>query len=144
MSVVAQVSREEVTRLLAPIDPAVPAGLFDVEDETYQAIDQEMVKLGGLQEASIDWVYIEDASRQYLSQQCKHLRIVAHLSAAWLRSGCWEQWGCTLALLAGMLECYWEAAHPKPGPKGFLGKRKLVALVIDRLAEALPLSLIHI
>ena len=138
MSVVAQVSGEEVTRLLAPIDPAVPAGLFDVEDETYQAIDQEMVKLGGLQEASIDWVYIEDASRQYLGLQCKHLRIVAHLSAAWLRSGCWERWGCTLALLAGMLECYWEAAHPKPGPKGFLGKRKLVALVIDRLAEALP------
>ncbi|SIS01476.1 MULTISPECIES: type VI secretion system protein TssA [Pseudomonas] len=138
MSVVAQVSGEEVSRLLAPIDPAVPAGLFDVEDETYQAIDQEMVKLGGLQDASIDWVYIEEASRQYLSQQCKHLRIVAHLSAAWLHSGCWERWGCTLALLAGMLECYWEAAHPKPGPKGVLGKRKLVALVIDRLAEALP------
>ncbi|MCE5976898.1 type VI secretion system protein TssA [Pseudomonas sp. JR33AA] len=138
MSVVAQVFGEEVTRLLAPIDPAVPAGLFDVEDETYQAIDQEMVKLGGLQDASIDWVFIEEASCQYLSQQCKHLRIVAHLSAAWLRSGCWEQWGGTLALLAGMLECYWEAAHPKPGPKGVLGKRKLVALVINRLAEALP------
>lgn len=88
MPVVAQVSEGKLTRLLAPIDPAVPAGLFDVEDETYQAIDQEMVKLGGLQEAMIDWVYIEEASCQYLSQQCKHLRIVAHLSAAWLRSRC--------------------------------------------------------
>ncbi len=138
MSLVAQASEGEITRLLAPIDPAAPAGLFDVEDETYQAIDQEMVKLGGLQEASIDWAYIEEASRQYLSQQCKHLRIVAHLSAAWLRSRCWERWGFTLALLAGMVECYWEAAHPKPGPKGFLGKRKLVGLVINRLTEALP------
>lgn len=138
MPVVAQVSAAEVARLLAPIDPAVPAGLFDVEDETYQAIDQEMVKLGGLQHASIDWVYIEEASRQYLSQQCKHLRIVAHLSAAWLRSGCWERWGFSLALLAGMIECYWEPAHPKPGPKGFLGKRKLVGLVVSRLVEALP------
>jgi len=138
MSVVAQVSMVEITQLLAPIDPAVPAGLFDVEDETYQAIDQEMVKLGGLQEASIDWVYIEEASRQYLSQQCKHLRIVAHLSVAWLRSGCWERWGFTLALVAGMVDCYWEHSHPKPGPKGFLGKRKLVGLVINRLTEALP------
>ncbi|NWL08391.1 type VI secretion system protein TssA [Pseudomonas hunanensis] len=138
MPVVAQVSEREITRLLAPIDPAVPAGLFDVEDETYQAIDQEMVKLGGLQDASIDWAYIEEASRQYLSQQCKHLRIVAHLSAAWLRGGCWERWGFTLALLAGMIECYWEHAHPKPGPKGFLVKRKLVGLMINRLAEALP------
>ncbi|MNM57698.1 hypothetical protein D3C81_689120 [compost metagenome] len=129
---------QEVARLLAPIDALAPAGLFDVEDETYQAIDQEMVKLGGLHEASIDWAYIEEASCQYLRQQCKHLRIVAHLSVAWLRSNCWERWGSTLALLAGMLECYWEPAYPKPGPKGFLGKRKLVGLVINRLLETLP------
>ncbi|MCG8296429.1 MULTISPECIES: type VI secretion system protein TssA [Pseudomonas] len=138
MSLVAEVNAQEILRLLAPIDAQAPVGLFDVEDETYQAIDQEMVKLGGLQASTIDWAYIEEASRQYLAQQCKHLRIVAHLSAAWLRSGCWERWGFTLALLAGMVERYWEVAHPKPGPKGFLGKRKLVGLVLDRLNEALP------
>ncbi|AUZ58580.1 Uncharacterized protein ImpA [Pseudomonas sp. XWY-1] len=64
MSLVADVEAQEITRLLAPIDAQVPAGLFDGEDETYQAIDQEMVKLGGLQEASIDWDYIEEASRR--------------------------------------------------------------------------------
>ncbi|TLP64609.1 MULTISPECIES: type VI secretion system protein TssA [Pseudomonas] len=138
MSLVAEVNAQEIARLLAPIDAQAPVGLFDVEDETYQAIDQEMVKLGGLQASTIDWAYIEEASRQYLAQQCKHLRIVAHLSAAWLRSGCWERWSFTLALLAGMVERYWEVAHPKPGPKGFLGKRKLVGLVLDRLNEALP------
>lgn len=138
MSLVAEVTAQEVVRLLAPIDAQNPAGLFDVEDETYQAIDQEMVKLGGLQEPSIDWAYIEEASRQYLGSQCKHLRIAAHLSAAWLRSRCWERWGFTLAMLAGLIEQYWEGSHPKPGPKGFLSKRKLVALILNRLIEALP------
>lgn len=138
MSLVAEIDAGEIARLLAPIDAQAPAGLFDMEDETYQAIDQEMVKLGGLHHSSIDWTYIEEASCQYLAQQCKHLRIVAHLSAAWLRSGCWERWGLSLALLAGMIERYWEAAHPKPGPMGLLGKRKLVGLVLNRLNEALP------
>lgn len=138
MSVVTQVPVQEVVRLLAPIAGGPPVGLFDIEDETYQAIDQEMVKLGGLQEASIDWAYIEEASGQYLQQHCKHLRIVAHLGVAWLRSGCWERWGLTLALVAGMVERYWESAYPTPGAKGFLGKRKLVSLLINRLAEALP------
>ncbi|WP_176506279.1 MULTISPECIES: type VI secretion system protein TssA [Pseudomonas] len=138
MSLVAEVSAQDIERLLAPIDSEVPAGLFDVEDDSYQAVDQEMVKLGGLQEATIDWPYIEEASREYLSQRCKHLRIVAHLSAAWLRSGCWARWGFTAELLAGVLDRYWECAHPKPGPKGFPGKRKLVALVLNRLLEALP------
>ncbi|MDH0648579.1 type VI secretion system protein TssA [Pseudomonas sp. GD03858] len=138
MSLVARVSAEEIAHLLAPIAPEAPAGLFDVEDETYQAIDQEMVKLGGLQEASIDWLYIEEASRHYLSQQCKQLRIVGHLSVAWLRGGSWEYWCFTLQLLVGMVERYWETAHPKPGPKGYLGKRKLIDLVLKRLCDALP------
>ena len=138
MSVVALGQAEVIVRLLAPIDTAAPAGLFDVEDETYQAIDQEMVKLGGLQEPSIDWAYIEEASCQYLARQCKHLRIVAHLGAAWLRSGCWQRWSFTLELLAGMVEGYWEPAYPKPGPTGFIGKRKLVSLALKRLIDALP------
>jgi len=138
MSLVAEVNTQEIARLLAPVDTQAPAGLFDVEDETYQAIDQEMVKLGGLQESSIDWAYIEEASRQYLGQQCKHWRIAAHLSVAWLRSRCWERWGFSLVLLAGLVEQYWESSHPKPGPKGFLGKRKLVALMLNRLVDALP------
>lgn len=111
MSLVAEVTAQEIARLLTPIDAQNPAGLFDVENETYQAIDQEMVKLGGLQEPSIDWAYIEEASRQYLGQECKHLRIVAHLGVAWLRSQCWERWGFTVALLAGMVEAYWESAY---------------------------------
>ncbi|MFJ2983590.1 MULTISPECIES: type VI secretion system protein TssA [unclassified Pseudomonas] len=138
MSLVAPASAEEIARLLAPVDPKLPCGLFDIEDDTYQAIDQEMVKLGGLHETSIDWLYIEEASREYLSQQCKHLRIVVHLGVAWLRNGCWEHWNYTLQLLAGMVEHYWECAYPKPGPQGLLGKRKLVELLFKRLAETLP------
>ncbi|WP_263226335.1 type VI secretion system protein TssA [Pseudomonas alabamensis] len=138
MSLVTRTPERTLAELLAPIDLQVPAGLFDLEDELYQAIDQEMVKLGGLHEASIDWTYIEEASCQYLERQCKHLRIVAHLSVAWLRSGCWVRWATVLALWVGLLERYWETAHPKPGPKGFLGKRKLVSLALGRMVDTLP------
>ena len=138
MPLVTKAPERKLAELLAPIDPQVPAGLFDIEDELYQAIDQEMVKLGGLHETSIDWAYIEEASCQYLGRQCKHLRIAAHLSVTWLRSGCWGHWATVLALWVGLLERYWETAHPKPGPKGFLGKRKLVSLMLGRMADALP------
>lgn len=127
-----------VDPLLAPIDAQMPAGLFDIEDETYQAIDQEMVKYGGLHQASIDWPYIEEAACQYLGRQCKHFRILGHLLSAWLRAGRWESWSDGLGLLAGMVERYWETAHPKPGPTGYLAKRKQVKLMLERLAEALP------
>lgn len=127
-----------VALLLAPIDPQQPAGYFDVEDQTYQAIDQEMVKLGGLHEVRIDWPYIDEAARQYLAVQCKHFRIVAHLQAVWLRTRQWQQWTDALNLLAGMVEQYWDSAHPKPGPTGYPAKRKQFRALLQRLSEALP------
>lgn len=138
MSLVTLGAVDVVAPLLAPIELQVPAGLFDVEDETYQGIDQEMVKLGGLQQASIDWPYIEEASRHYLATQCKQFRIVGHLLAVWLREARWPQWGNAVSLLAGMVDLYWETAHPKPGPTGYLAKRKQVKLMLERLCEALP------
>lgn len=138
MSLVIDVPAHAVKLLLTPIDPAQPAGHFDVEDETYQAIDQEMVKLGGLREGDIDWPYIDEASRQYLAIQCKHWRILAHLQVVWLRTRQWARWADALGLLAGMVELYWDSAHPKPGPTGYLNKRKQVQRMLGDLAQVLP------
>ncbi|WP_213154306.1 type VI secretion system protein TssA [Pseudomonas carnis] len=138
MSLVIDVPADTVKLLLTPIDPEQPAGHFDIEDETYQAIDQEMVKLGGLREGDIDWPYIDEASRQYLATQCKHWRVVAHLQVVWLRTRQWARWADALGLLAGMVELYWDSAHPKPGPTGYLNKRKQVQRLLSDLGQVLP------
>ncbi|MGH2419834.1 type VI secretion system protein TssA [Pseudomonas sp. C 49-2] len=138
MSLVIDVPADTVKLLLTPIDPEQPAGHFDVEDETYQAIDQEMVKLGGLRESDIDWPYIDEASRQYLATQCKHWRVVAHLQVVWLRTRQWARWADALSLLAGMVELYWDSAYPKPGPTGYLNKRKQVQRLLGELGQVLP------
>ncbi|WLG93440.1 type VI secretion system protein TssA [Pseudomonas sp. FP198] len=138
MSLVIDVPADTVKLLLTPIDPEQAAGHFDVEDETYQAIDQEMVKLGGLREGDIDWAYIDEASREYLCTQCKHWRIVAHLQVVWLRTRQWARWADALSLIAGMVELYWDSAYPKPGPMGYLNKRKLVQRLLADLGQVLP------
>ncbi|KJK16939.1 type VI secretion system protein TssA [Pseudomonas sp. 2(2015)] len=138
MSLVIDLPAGALTQLLAPIEADRPAGYFDVEDETFQAIDQEMVKLGGLRENTIDWPYIDEASRQYLATQCKHLRILGHLQVVWLRTAEWGHWSAALTLLAGMVEHYWDSAHPVPGPTGYLNKRKQVLRLLEGLGQALP------
>ncbi|WP_025856738.1 type VI secretion system protein TssA [Pseudomonas sp. CHM02] len=138
MSLVIDVPADTVKLLLTPIDPEQPAGHFDVEDETYQAIDQEMVKLGGLREGDIDWPYIDEASRQYLATQCKHWRILGHLQVVWLRTRQWARWADALGLIAGMVELYWDSAYPKPGPTGYLNKRKQVQRLLGELVQVLP------
>lgn len=127
----------DLEKLAAPLDAIDPAGYFDEEDETFQGIDHEMVKLGGLHEPRMDWAYVDEASRQYLSSQCKHFRVAGHLIAARLRAGSWRGWAEAAGVLACMVEGYWETGHPKPGPTGYLGKRKFVALQVGRLGAAL-------
>ncbi|CAD5109369.1 type VI secretion system protein TssA [Zestomonas carbonaria] len=137
MSLVTEFEPLDLAALLRPLESTHPAGHFDEEDETYQAIDQEMVKLGGLHEGRIDWPYVDEASRQYLGNQCKHFRIAGHLMMARLRARTWRAWGESASVLAGMVEHFWESGHPKPGPTGYPAKRRMLALFLERLGEAL-------
>jgi type VI secretion system protein VasJ len=127
----------DLDTILSPISPQRPAGDFDEEDNAYQGIDTEMLKLGGLQEATIDWSYVDSAARQYLQTQCKHLRIAAHLAAARMRAGGWRGWAEAAGVLAGMLTQHWDSSFPKPGASGLTAKRRLMDQQLERLGEAL-------
>ncbi|MCA8214064.1 type VI secretion system protein TssA [Burkholderia cepacia] len=127
----------DLDTLLAPIDPRQPAGVFDEEDDAYQGIDHEMVKLGSLQEATIDWPYVDEAAQHYLCSQCKHLRIAGHLLTARARTRSWRGWAEATGVLAGMVERYWETSYPKPGATGYLAKRRLVGQLLERLSDSL-------
>ncbi|MDF5814343.1 type VI secretion system ImpA family N-terminal domain-containing protein [Pseudomonas aeruginosa] len=137
MSLVSTPTPLELDVLLAPFDPRQPAGVFDEEEESFQAIELEMVKLGGLHASSIDWAYVDTASRQYLVKNAKHFRVAGHLVVTRLRSQTWSAWAGAAGLLAGMVERFWETGYPKPGTLGLPAKRKLLALQLERLGEAL-------
>ncbi|WP_176113792.1 type VI secretion system protein TssA [Burkholderia cepacia] len=137
MSLVKLLAPLDLDTLLAPIDPRQPAGVFDEEDDAYQGIDHEMVKLGSLQEATIDWPYVDEAAQHYLCSQCKHLRIAGHLLTARARTRNWRGWAEATGVLAGMVERYWETSYPKPGATGYLAKRRLVGQLLERLSDSL-------
>nr|WP_241025149.1 type VI secretion system protein TssA [Burkholderia sp. Ac-20384] len=127
----------DLDALLAPLDARQPAGTFDEEDDTFQGIDHEMVKLGSLQEPTIDWPYVDEASQAYLRSQCKHLRIAGHLLTARARTRSWRGWAEATGVLAGMVERYWEACYPRPGTTGYPAKRRLVEQLLERLSDSL-------
>ncbi|KWE25393.1 ImpA domain-containing protein [Burkholderia cepacia] len=137
MSLVKLLAPLDLDTLLAPIDPRQPAGVFDEEDDAYQGIDHEMVKLGSLQEATINWPYVDEAAQHYLCSRCKHLRIAGHLLTARARTRSWRGWAEATGVLAGMVERYWETSYPKPGATGYLAKRRLVGQLLERLSDSL-------
>ncbi|MBN3838519.1 type VI secretion system protein TssA [Burkholderia sp. Ac-20349] len=127
----------DLDALLAPLDTRWPAGVFDEEDDAFQGIDHEMVKLGTLQEPAIDWPYVDEAAQGYLRSQCKHLRIAGHLLTARARTRSWRGWAEATGVLAGMVEHYWESSYPRPGATGYPAKRRLVDQLLERLSDSL-------
>lgn len=123
--------------LLLPVPGERPEGDFDEDHALYQAIEQEMVKVGSLRAATIDWVLVESASRQYLREQCKHFRVVAHLCAAWWRREAWRDWVASLELIAGSAERWWTNAYPNEGARGLQAKRRQWASLVERATGAL-------
>ncbi|SNS20981.1 type VI secretion system protein VasJ [Pseudomonas japonica] len=133
-----QLSPLDLTALLRPLDERQPAGAFDEENELFQSVDHEMVKLGGLQARTIDWRFVDEGAREYLSNHCKHFRMAGHLMTAHLQTNSWRGWAEAAAVLAGMVQKYWETGHPKPGATGYPGKRRLVTRYLEQLGDALP------
>lgn len=128
---------EQIEGLVTPISSAQPQGHFDEEDELYLAIDMEMVKLGGLQAQTLDWVMVEQASTRYLRERCKHFRIMGHLVSAWLRDREWEGWIKATWLTAAMVEAYWLSGYPRRTPNSLVARQRQFTAGGDRLLHAL-------
>lgn len=127
----------DLKALLSPVSECQPAGNFDEESDAFQHLDHQMVKLGSLQEPAIDWHYIDEAAQRYLRAECKHMRVAGHLLTARLHAGGWRGWTEAAAVLAGMVEGYWESSYPRPGAAGLVAKRRHVGQLLDRLSENL-------
>lgn len=128
---------EAIEALLLAVPGERPEGTFDEDHALYQSIEQEMVKVGSLRAATIDWTLVENASRQYLREECKHFRVVTHLCAAWWRRESWRDWLASLELVTGMAERYWATAHPNAGARGMQAKRRQWGTLVERLGGAL-------
>lgn len=132
-----QAGSETVSLLLKPIDEEHPEGQFSEDDDLYLAIEDEMIKLGGLQSATIHWDQVEKNAKTYLAERCKHLRVVGHIAHCWLQLKRWGAWTDACALLGGFCDQYLVVSYPKPGPKGLGAKHKLVVMQLNRLKNAL-------
>lgn len=128
-----QISSEEVLALLKPITEEMPVGVFNEEDESYLFIEEQMIKLGGLQSASIDWTGVEEKAKLLLVQKFKHIRLFGYLLQCWLRDNTWQKHRQACELLNGFSALYFESAYPKPGKSGLTAKRRLMVSMVSNL-----------
>ncbi len=106
------------------------------EDPALDFLESELMKVGSLHQASIDWDQVEKESARLLREQSKDLKVLTHLLQALQRRPDGIRFGLSLRLVRGALENWWENAHPWPGEKGKRARGKLFGQIIQRSASA--------
>lgn len=113
------------------------------EEDGYAWLDEEMMKVGSLHHASVDWQGAEAIAISLLSEHGKDLRVLGHLLHCLQRSGNIERFSLALQLLGGVLESWWNDAWPFTGKRGSQARHRLFGQIAQRslkLASHLVLS----
>ncbi|SBR51664.1 type VI secretion system protein TssA [Halomonas sp. HL-93] len=125
-----------LTPVLAPLDvndAGHPVGepLEDTND--YLALDEEMMKIGSLQHAHVDWDTAEMLAVRMLSEKGKDLKVLGHLVHCLQHGGNGVRFALSLRLLARSVgQPWWSQAYPFAGSKGAKLRARLFQQFIQR------------
>lgn len=115
-------SESHLEPILAPLSANAEGALVGdpVEDShDYLALDEEMMKVGSLQHAHVEWETSESLAIRMLSERGKDLKVVGHLLHCLQHDGNGVRFALSLRLLArSIAQPWWEHAYPFTGKRG--------------------------
>ena len=106
------------------------------EDATLDFLDNEIMKIGSLAHADIDWAKVESESLRLLSDRSKDLKVFGFLMLCLQRGGNGERFSLSLYLLNQVLDSWWHQAWPFPGDRGKRPRTLLFNQMVQRATQA--------
>lgn len=124
-----------VEQVVAPLDGESAVG-FKLEDADLDFLESEIMKIGSLNHADIDWGQVEHEALKILSARSKDLKVLGFLLLALQRGGDGERFALSLYLLSSVQEVWWDSGWPYPGDKGRRARKMLFNQILQRAGNA--------
>ncbi|MGF1873286.1 type VI secretion system protein TssA [Photobacterium indicum] len=123
-------------RMIKPISDENPVGdrLFD--DALFDFVETQMMKVGSLAHADVQWAEVERSALILLEQKTKDLKILTHLLQCLQHQSSPERFTLSVYLLTDFMNAFWETCYPAPGPRGSLPRRKFFTQIAQRMLKA--------
>lgn len=123
-------------KIKRPVSDDQPAGTRLDEDEQFDGIESEMLKVGSLAHAEVQWGDVERQVLTLIETRSKDLKLLTWLMQCLQHQCTFERFACSLAVLNAFMQSWWESAFPAPGPKGKAIRGKFFAQIVQRTAKA--------
>lgn len=130
-----QPARDRASAWLEPIPGASPAGVAARLDPEYQAVAEEVGKLDAVTGGEVDWKKVTAGAGGILEKRSKDVVIAAYLAHALHVTGGVDGLATGAALLAELLDRYWDTAFPEV--KRVRGRVNAVQWFLEKTLRAL-------
>ncbi|MCY9803277.1 type VI secretion system protein TssA [Vibrio scophthalmi] len=115
-----------------PIKGDSPVGERLSDDPLFDFVEDQMMKVGSLSHASVQWPEVEQTTVILLSEKSKDLKLLLILLQCLHNKVTPSRFVVSLQLLTDFMFLYWEECFPAPGPKGRVARGKFFSQIVQR------------
>ena len=123
--------------IAAPINDENKVGQRVVDDPLFDFIESEMMKVGSLSHAQVQWDEVQASILTLFKTKTKDLKLLASLLQCFAARQTVPYCLLSLQVLTDFMEHYWETAYPAPGQRGVLPRKKYFNQIVQRSAHTL-------
>ncbi|EGU43899.1 hypothetical protein VII00023_06949 [Vibrio ichthyoenteri ATCC 700023] len=117
-----------------PIDGDNPVGVRLVDDPQFDFVEDQMMKVGSLSHATVQWPEVEQTTVSLLSEKSKDLKLLIILLQCLHNKVTPSRFIVSMQLLTDFTLLYWQECFPAPGQKGRLARGKFFSQITQRFS----------
>jgi len=129
-------SKKYLEQIAQAIKGENPVGERLLDDPLLDFVENQMMKIGSLSHADVQWDEAEKGALTLLGNKTKDVKILTYLLQCLQHQATPERFTLSVNILAEFMDAYWEICHPAPGPRGALPRRKFYGQIIQRTVKA--------
>ncbi|MEF2506375.1 type VI secretion system protein TssA [Vibrio mimicus] len=119
-----------------PISSSHPVGERLVDHPLFDFIEDQMMKVGSLSHASVQWDEVEHSTLKLLGEQTKDIKLLVYLLQCLHNQMTPPRFITSFVVMSEFLNQYWTESYPAPGARGNLPRRKFFSQIVQRFAAA--------
>ena len=123
-------------RILQPISVDSAVGTKLLEDSLLDFIESQMMKVGSLSHADVQWDEVEKSAINLLENKTKDLKLLTYLLQCLQHKTTPERFTLSIHILSDFMAEFWQTCFPAPGDRGLLPRRKFFSQIANRSMQA--------
>ncbi|MBD0785058.1 type VI secretion system protein TssA [Vibrio sp. Y2-5] len=122
--------------IVRPICTASPTGERLLDEPLFDFIEDQMMKVGSLSHAAVQWQEVEHSVVTLLNEKSKDIKLLVYLLQCLHHQLTPKRLITSFGVMSDFIAHYWQDSFPAPGKRGNLPRRKFFSQICQRFALA--------